>query len=49
MAMSCIASNYEDISLHTFVSMVGYYMKNIDHFQFVHHNVSGEMMEVAML
>jgi hypothetical protein len=36
-------------SLHTFVGMVGYYMKNIDHFQFVHHNVSGEMMEVGML
>jgi hypothetical protein len=32
-----------------FVGMVGYYMKNIDHFQFVHHNVSGEMMEVGML
>ncbi len=39
----------QDISFHTFVGMVGYYMKNIDHFQIVHHNVSGEMMEVGML
>jgi hypothetical protein len=31
--------------------MVDYYMKDIDedHFQFVHHNVNGEMMEVGML
>ncbi len=31
--------------------MVGYYMKDIDedHFQLVHHKVSGKMMEVGML
>jgi hypothetical protein len=31
--------------------MVGYYMKDIDedHFQFVHHNVNGEMTKVGML
>ncbi len=38
-----------DTSLHTFVGMVGCYMKNINHFQLMHHNVSGEMMEVGML
>jgi hypothetical protein len=43
MGMLCIASSYET-RLHTFVGMVGYYMKDIDedHFQFVHHNFSGK-------
>ncbi len=41
----------QDTCFYTFVSMVGYWMKDVDedHFQFVHHNVSGKMMEVGML
>ncbi len=33
--------------LHTFFNMVGYCMKDINdgHFQFVHHNVNGELIE----
>ncbi len=39
-----------NIGFHIFVGMVRYYMKDIDenHFQFVHHNVSVEMMEVSI-
>ncbi len=49
LGMSCIASSYKTLAyIHL---LVGHYMINIyeDHFQFIRHNVSGEMMEVSML
>jgi len=37
MSVLCIASNFENIGLRTFVGMVGYYMKDIveNYFQFI--------------